>query len=155
LRNGRSDKRVDWRLDLTLCLSQAGRHEREDPHVRRQPARRSHLARGRPEAAIITPSHQSDDAPPPRRKLLAYSGRYRIENDDRFVTDVDIAWMPNWVGTPRGRKFSLRDGLLHIASGRRLIKPRLASGERAPGVATGESASGGRSLNGDMGIYTY
>ncbi len=67
-------------------------------------------------AAIITPSDQSGDAPPPRRKLLAYSGRYRIENDDRFVTDVDIAWMPNWVGTPRGRTFSFRDGLLHIAS---------------------------------------
>ena len=67
-------------------------------------------------AAIITPSDQSGDTPPPRRKLLAYSGRYRIENGDRFVTDVDIAWMPNWVGTPRGRTFSLRDGQLHIAS---------------------------------------
>ena len=30
-------------------------------------------------AAIITPSDQSGDKPPPRRKLLAYSGRYRIE----------------------------------------------------------------------------
>jgi hypothetical protein len=30
-------------------------------------------------AAIITPSPQSGDAPPPRRKLVAYSGRYRIE----------------------------------------------------------------------------
>ena len=67
-------------------------------------------------AAIITPSDQTGDAPPPRRKLLAYSGRYRIEGGDRFVTDVDIAWMPSWVGTPRGRTFSLRDGLLHIAS---------------------------------------
>jgi hypothetical protein len=65
-------------------------------------------------AAIITPSHQSGDAPPPRRKLLAYSGRYRIEPGNRFVTDVDIAWIPSWVGTPRGRKFSLREGELHI-----------------------------------------
>jgi hypothetical protein len=47
-------------------------------------------------AAIITPSHQSRDAPPPRRKLLAYSGRYRIEPPNRFVTDVDIAWIPSW-----------------------------------------------------------
>ena len=30
-------------------------------------------------AAIITPSEMSGDKPPPRRKLLAYSGRYRIE----------------------------------------------------------------------------
>ena len=46
-------------------------------------------------AAIITPSDQSGDKPPPRRKLLAYSGRYRIENGERFVTDVDIAWIPS------------------------------------------------------------
>jgi hypothetical protein len=67
-------------------------------------------------AAIITPSHQSGDTPPPRRKLLAYSGRYRIEPPNRFVTDVDIAWLPSWVGTPRGRNFSLRDGALDIVS---------------------------------------
>ena len=67
-------------------------------------------------AAIITPSDQTGDAPPPRRKLLAYSGRYRIEEGKRFVTDVDIAWIPSWVGTPRGRAFSLQDGLLHIVS---------------------------------------
>ena len=57
-------------------------------------------------AAIITPSEMSGDKPPPRRKLLAYSGRYRIEPPNRFVTDVDIAWIPSWVGTPRGRTFS-------------------------------------------------
>ena len=67
-------------------------------------------------AAIITPSDQSGDKAPPRRKLLAYSGRYRIEPPNRFVTDVDIAWIPSWVGTPRGRTFSLRDGMLDIVS---------------------------------------
>jgi len=67
-------------------------------------------------AAIITPSDQSGDKPPPRRKLLAYSGRYRIEAGNRFVTDVDVAWIPSWVGTPRGRNFSLRDGVLDIVS---------------------------------------
>ena len=67
-------------------------------------------------AAIITPSDQTGDKPPPRRKLLAYSGRYRIENGDRFVTDVDIAWIPSWVGTPRGRTFAVRDGALDIVS---------------------------------------
>ena len=67
-------------------------------------------------AAIITPSEQTGDKPPPRRKLLAYSGRYRIEGGNRFVTDVDVAWIPSWVGTPRGRDFSLRDGRLDIVS---------------------------------------
>jgi Lipocalin-like domain len=65
-------------------------------------------------AAIITPSDHTGDKPPPQRKLLAYSGRYRIETGNRFVTDVDIAWIPSWVGTPRGRNFSLRDGALDI-----------------------------------------
>ncbi len=67
-------------------------------------------------AAIITPSHQPGDGPPPRRKLLAYSGRYRIENGNRFVTDVDIAWIPNWVGTRQGRNFKLQDDKLDIVS---------------------------------------
>jgi hypothetical protein len=67
-------------------------------------------------AAIITPSHQSGDAPPPRRKLLAYSGRYRIEPPNRFVTNVDIAWLPSWVGTARPRTFTIRDGTLDIVS---------------------------------------
>ena len=68
-------------------------------------------------AAIITPSHQSGgDAPPPRRKVLAYSGRYRIENGKRFVTDVDIAWLPSWVGTTQGRNFMLQEDKLDIVS---------------------------------------
>jgi lipocalin-like protein len=67
-------------------------------------------------AAIITPSDQSGDAPPPGRKLLAYSGRYRIENGKRFVTDVDIAWLPSWVGTRQGRNFKLQEDKLDIVS---------------------------------------
>jgi len=50
------------------------------------------------------------------RRLLAYSGRYRIEPPNRFITDVDIAWLPSWVGTPRGRRFSLREGALDIVA---------------------------------------
>jgi hypothetical protein len=67
-------------------------------------------------AAIITPSHRPGDGPPPPRKLLAYSGRYRIEPGDRFVTDVDIAWLPRWVGTRQGRNFTLDEDKLDIVS---------------------------------------
>ena len=67
-------------------------------------------------AAIITPSHRSGDAPPPRRELLAYSGRYRIEPGNRFVTDVEIAWLPGWVGTRQGRNFKLQEDKLDIVS---------------------------------------
>jgi hypothetical protein len=85
-------------------------------------------------AAIITPSDQTGDAPPPRRKLLAYSGHYRIEPPNRFVTDVDIAWIPSWVGTPRGRKFSLRDGELHIVSDAAPVE--FLDGAMATGILT-------------------
>lgn len=85
-------------------------------------------------AAIITPSNQDGEKPPPRRKLLAYSGRYRIEGGNRFVTDVDIAWIPSWVGTPRGRNFSLRDGVLDIVSDPAPIE--FLGGAMAKGVLT-------------------
>jgi hypothetical protein len=67
-------------------------------------------------AAIITPALNPGDAPPPPRKFAAYSGRYRIEPGGRFVTDVDIAWLPTWLGTQQGRNFSFHDGELHIAT---------------------------------------
>ena len=66
-------------------------------------------------AAIITPGDQGG-ASWPMRKLLAYSGRYRIEAGARFVTDVDIAWAPTWVGSSQGRNFSLGDRTLDIVS---------------------------------------
>jgi Lipocalin-like domain len=67
-------------------------------------------------AAIITPSDQTAGGPPPVRKLLAYSGRYRIENGRRFVTDVDVAWLPNWVGTSQGRNVKVQGDKLDIVS---------------------------------------
>jgi hypothetical protein len=73
-------------------------------------------------AALITPSLQRDDPPPMPRQLVAYSGRYRIEPPSRFVTDVDIAWFPTWVGSAQGRTFSLRDGELHIVTDPRPVE---------------------------------
>ena len=51
-------------------------------------------------------------------RLTALFGRrrYRIEPGDRFVTDVDIAWLPGWVGTRQGRSFKLRGDKLDIVS---------------------------------------
>jgi hypothetical protein len=91
-------------------------------------------------AAIITPSDETGDGPTPRRKLLAYSGRFRIEPGNRFVTDVDIAWIPSWVGTPRGRTFSLRDGELHIVSDPAPVE--FLDGAMATGILTWEREEG-------------
>ncbi len=40
------------------------------------------------------------------RSLVAYSGTYRLE-DDRWITAVDVAWKPEWVGTEQTRFFSI------------------------------------------------
>ena len=40
--------------------------------------------------------------------VIAYTGRYRIEGDT-WITAVDVAWNPAWVGTEQRRQFR-RDG---------------------------------------------
>jgi hypothetical protein len=72
-------------------------------------------------AAIMTPSGQ----PPPLtdvnrarafRELIAYSGRYRLEPPDRFVTTVDVAWFQPWLGTEQARSFNLDGETLNIVT---------------------------------------
>ena len=43
--------------------------------------------------------------------LIAYTGTYRLEQD-RWVTQVDVAWNPEWVGTEQTRFFTISDDLL-------------------------------------------
>ena len=45
--------------------------------------------------------------------LVAYSGTYRLE-DDRWITAVDVAWKPEWVGTEQTRFFSIDDDELTV-----------------------------------------
>jgi hypothetical protein len=71
-------------------------------------------------AAVITPRDQvmpASDADTAKiyGQLIAYSGRYRLEGN-RFVTDVDVSWLPAWVGTAQGRTFDLRQNVLEIVS---------------------------------------
>jgi Lipocalin-like domain len=73
-------------------------------------------------SALITPTLKRDDPPPSPRQLVAYSGRYRIEPPNRFVTDVDIAWFPTWIGSAQGRNFSFEGGELHIVTDPRPVE---------------------------------
>ncbi len=50
------------------------------------------------------------------RTLIAYSGRYRLEPPDRFVTSVDVAWIHDWVGTDQARTYTLDEDKLEIVS---------------------------------------
>ena len=38
--------------------------------------------------------------------VIAYSGTYTVEGD-KWTTDVDVAWNPEWVGTKQVRDFKL------------------------------------------------
>ncbi|MBB2165818.1 lipocalin-like domain-containing protein [Gluconacetobacter sp. 1b LMG 1731] len=40
------------------------------------------------------------------KTLVAYIGRYRIEQD-QWITDVETAWAPEWVGTEQRRTVSV------------------------------------------------
>ncbi len=59
--------------------------------------------------------------------MLAYSGLYRIEGD-RFVTEVDVAWDRDWIGTQQVRYWRLAGDLLSIETA-----PQLPSGEGRTG----------------------
>ena len=72
-------------------------------------------------AALITPgdrmgSTAETDQAETAHKLIAYSGRYRLEPPDRFVTAVDVAWVQAWVGTDQARTYALDGDRLEITS---------------------------------------
>jgi Lipocalin-like domain len=71
--------------------------------------------------ALIT----SDDRSPPKteadqaaafRKMLAYSGEYRIDLPNRLVTTVDISWFESWIGTEQIRICDLNGDCLKLTS---------------------------------------
>ena len=45
--------------------------------------------------------------------MIAYTGIYRLEGD-RWITQVDVAWNPEWVGTEQTRFFSIDGDLLTV-----------------------------------------
>ena len=45
--------------------------------------------------------------------LIAYTGRYRIEGDD-WITAVDVAWDPTWIGTEQSRQFKREGNRLQV-----------------------------------------
>ncbi len=50
------------------------------------------------------------------RTMIAYSGRYRVEND-KVITKVEVAWNEAWVGGEQVRFIRFEgDNLLHIES---------------------------------------
>jgi hypothetical protein len=72
-------------------------------------------------SATITPQKQINPVTDAEKasafgQLIAYSGKYRLEAPDRFITSVDVAWTPGWVEIEQARQYSLKGDILDIIS---------------------------------------
>jgi hypothetical protein len=67
--------------------------------------------------------------------MMAYSGRYRMHSDDCFITTVESAWLPAWLGTEQVRYFKI-DGEELLVRGLFRENPKYP-GRRARGVLRG------------------
>jgi len=45
--------------------------------------------------------------------LVAYTGTYRLEGDE-WITKVDVAWNPEWIGTEQKRFFKMESDRLQV-----------------------------------------
>jgi len=52
--------------------------------------------------------------------LIAYTGMYRLEGD-KWITKVDVAWNPEWVGTEQARTFKIEGDRLQVLTPWRLM----------------------------------
>ncbi len=46
--------------------------------------------------------------------MACYSGKTRMDGSGRFVTEVDVAWHPSWLGTQQARNFTFEGDVLSI-----------------------------------------
>jgi len=52
--------------------------------------------------------------------LVAYTGKYRVE-EDKWITSVDVAWNPAWVGTEQTRSFTIEGDRLQVVTPWRIM----------------------------------
>ena len=55
----------------------------------------------------------NDDRAKLLNSMIAYTGTYRLEGD-RWITQVDVAWNPEWVGTEQTRYFAIDGDVLTV-----------------------------------------
>ena len=69
--------------------------------------------------ALITPRPRTAGAAESDRtagsqRLVAYSGRFRLEPPDRLVTSVDVSWFEEWIGADQARTYTVDGDRLEI-----------------------------------------
>lgn len=62
-----------------------------------------------------TPPRGDDEAAKLFESMMAYSGPYRVEGD-QFITSVEVAWHPAWVGTEQARFYAVAGDTLSIVT---------------------------------------
>ena len=59
------------------------------------------------------PAKSAQDRADLLSSLVAYTGLYRLEGD-KWITKVDVAWNPEWVGTEQTRSFTVETDRLQV-----------------------------------------
>jgi hypothetical protein len=70
--------------------------------------------------------------------LVAYTGTYRVEGD-KWITKVEVAWNPEWVGTEQVRSFKVENGRLQVLTPWRVM-PNWADKGMTRSIVTFERA---------------
>ena len=70
--------------------------------------------------------------------LVAYTGLYRLEGD-KWITRVDVAWNPEWVGTEQARSFTVDVNRLQVLTPWRVM-PNWAEKGMTRSIVTFERA---------------
>jgi hypothetical protein len=52
--------------------------------------------------------------------LVAYTGTYRVEGD-KWITKVEVAWNPEWIGTEQSRNFKVEGDRLQVLTPWRMM----------------------------------
>ncbi len=66
------------------------------------------------------PAKTVDDRADLLNTLVAYTGMFRLEGD-KWITKVDVAWNPEWVGTEQSRIFKLDGTRLQVLTPWRIM----------------------------------
>ena len=61
------------------------------------------------------PADSVEDSAGLLSSMIAYTGTYELDKD-RWITKVDVAWNPEWVGTEQTRYFRIDDDLLTVTT---------------------------------------
>lgn len=72
------------------------------------------------EGRAADPEHSAEGHALLLDTMVAYTGRYRIE-DDKWITRVEVAWNPEWIGTEQTRHFKLDGDCLQVLTPWRLM----------------------------------